>query len=837
MAIIKGIKPWQAAALLAILVAASGATYAVYTMVNDAGSTGLQEGQQSIPVQRGDLVNQVSTNGSLVFPNKEPLKFGSQSTVGQVSVEEGNVVAQGQLLASLDSASKANLERAAAQARVDLRDAQDLLDEIAGGPDIDELQSAQDRVTSARKDLDVANGDLKLANREWESQLETAQETLDDAQEEYVKPFQKWLGIIPNAEQVNMAPQDLLDALGIDLDALYDPSLRFSDLQRNASAEGMSPDDPATPWNEALVYTWLNIFPGPVVVTCDSGVPFQGACIHDEMTTPWDALSPVLEALDTTQVQAASALARAENAVSATEDAMDKAMDALDDLTAGTDELMLALRQAEVAKAQSVLDTALQDLEVGQLLASLDGSSTATLERAAAQARVDLRDAQDLFDEIASGPDIDELQSAQDRVTSARKDLDVANGDLKLANREWESKLEAAQEAVDDAQEEYLVPFQKWLGVTPNADQLSMAPQDLLDALGIDLDTLYDPGLRFSDLQRNASADGMPLDDPATSWNESLVYTWMNIFPGPFVVTCDNGVPFQGACIYDEMTTPWDTLSGALEALDTTQIQAAGAIVKAENAVSAAEDALDKARDAQDDLTAGTDELMLALRQTDVAEAQSALDTALQNLEDVNLYAPFNGIVSRVNIQDGEQVGPEALAIEVVDPSVIEMDGSMDEIDVLFIRTGAQATVTLDALQGQLLAGEVSTIGSAGAGQQGIVTYPVGIRLQVPPGIDLREGLTATASIVLRQEDNVLLVPLQAIHGTFQEPTVMVVNNGGIEERPVLLGNSDDFWVVVAGGLEEGEQIVIESQDASSLGFFGGFGGGPRTTTVVRPLR
>ena len=208
-----------------------------------------------------------------------------------------------------------------------------------------------------------------------------------------------------------------------------------------------------------------------------------------------------------------------------------------------------------------------------------------------------------------------------------------------------------------------------------------------------------------------------------------------------------------------------------------------------------------------------------------MAEAQSALDAALQALEDVNLHAPFDGIVSRVNIEDGASVGPDMLAIEVTDPSVVEMDGSVDEIDVLFIQTGAQATVTLDALQGQLLAGEVSTIGSAGAGQQGIVTYPVGIRLQVPPGIDLREGLTATAGIVLRQENNVLLIPQQAIHGTFQQPTVMVINNGSIEERPVLLGNSDDFWVVVSGGLEEGEQIVIESQDASSLGFFGGFGG------------
>ena len=819
MSAIRAIKLWQAAVLVVVLVAASGAFYAVYNMVNDAGGTGLQEGQQSIPVQRGDLVNQVYTNGSLVFPNKEALGFGSQGTVGQVSVEEGDLVAQGQLLASLDGASKAALERVAAQARLNLRDAQDLLDEMANGPDLDELQSARDSVTSAQKDLDVANGDLKLVNWEWESELETAQETLDDAQEEYVKPFQKWLGITPYGEQVTMAPQDLLDSLGIDLAALYDPSLRFSD---------MSPDDPATSWNEAMVYTWLNIFPGTIVVTCDNDVPFQGACIYDEMTTPWDTLSAELEALDTTQIQADSAIAKAENAVAAAENALDNARDALDDLTAGTDELMLALRQAEMDIAQLALDNALEDLEVGQLLASVDGRSTAALERAAAQASVNLRDAQDLLDEIANGPDLDDLQSAQDRVTSARKDLDVANGDLELVNREWESKLETAQEALDDAQQEYVKPFQKWLGITLDAEQVNVAPQDLLDALGIDLDALYDPSLRFSD---------MSPDDPATPWSEAMVYTWLNIFPGTIVVTCDNDVSFQGACIYDEMTTPWDTLSAAMEALDTTQIQADGAIAKAENAVAAAEDALDKARDALDDLTTATDELMLALRQADVTEAQLALDAALQDLEDIDLHAPFDGIVSRVNIEDGGQVGPDMLAIEVTDPSVIEMDGSVDEIDVLFIQTGALATVTLDALQGQVLAGEVSTIGSAGTGQQGIVTYPVGIRLQVPPGVDLREGLTATASIVLRQENDVLLVPLQAIHGTFQEPTVMVLNNGSIEERPVLLGNSDDFWVVVSGGLDEGEQIVIESQDASSLSFFGGFGGGGRTTPLIRPPR
>ncbi len=139
--------------------------------------------------------------------------------------------------------------------------------------------------------------------------------------------------------------------------------------------------------------------------------------------------------------------------------------------------------------------------------------------------------------------------------------------------------------------------------------------------------------------------------------------------------------------------------------------------------------------------------------------------------------------------------------------------------------------MTLDALVGEVLNGTVTEIGSAATSQQGVVTYPLRVTLQVPAGIDLRDGLSATADIILREEENVLLVPIQALHGTFDLPVVLVLSGGRVAERPVALGGSDDFWIIVTDGLVEGEQVVIETGEASTTQFGfggGGFGGGFR---------
>ena len=160
----------------------------------------------------------------------------------------------------------------------------------------------------------------------------------------------------------------------------------------------------------------------------------------------------------------------------------------------------------------------------------------------------------------------------------------------------------------------------------------------------------------------------------------------------------------------------------------------------------------------------------------------------------------------------------------MVDPSIIEVDGIVDEIDVLFIQEGASASVTLDALAGQVLSGTVSEIATEATSNQGVVSYPMRIQVDAPAGIDLPEGLSAAASVVIREDRDVLLVPLDALYGTFERPVVLVMN-GKVKEREVVLGNSDDFWVVIQDGLAESEMIVMEASQASGTGGFSGLRG------------
>ena len=193
-----------------------------------------------------------------------------------------------------------------------------------------------------------------------------------------------------------------------------------------------------------------------------------------------------------------------------------------------------------------------------------------------------------------------------------------------------------------------------------------------------------------------------------------------------------------------------------------------------------------------------------------------------------------------VSVESGQQVNANTQAIEVADPSIVEVSGSVDEIDVLFLQVGADAYVTLEALADRPLPGVVSSIASVGASQQGVVTYPVNIRVDSSEIGEAPEGLSATAQVIIRERNDAALIPLQALYGTVQEPMVRVVSGNDIIEREVRLGISDDFWVVVEEGLAEGETVSMEVV-GSATSQFGGIGstfravggfGGPRGRTT-----
>ena len=144
-------------------------------------------------------------------------------------------------------------------------------------------------------------------------------------------------------------------------------------------------------------------------------------------------------------------------------------------------------------------------------------------------------------------------------------------------------------------------------------------------------------------------------------------------------------------------------------------------------------------REKLEDIRSGADPLVVSLREGDVAAARSALDAAHQQLAESVITAPWDGIVTNVRIEEGEEVSLGVAAIAMVDPTVVQVAGTIDEIDVLFVRMGAQTTVSMDAFPGQSLSGTVTDIGTQATNQQGVVSYPITVEVQTP-GVGIPGG-------------------------------------------------------------------------------------------------
>ncbi len=85
---LKSLKAWQIGTLAALLVATAAGTFGLYTVLSGSDEAGLGENQQLIPVRAGNLANEVSVNGSLVFPTRDALTFGSQGFGGNMLLSQ-----------------------------------------------------------------------------------------------------------------------------------------------------------------------------------------------------------------------------------------------------------------------------------------------------------------------------------------------------------------------------------------------------------------------------------------------------------------------------------------------------------------------------------------------------------------------------------------------------------------------------------------------------------------------------------------------------------------------------------------------------------------------------
>ena len=227
--------------------------------------------------------------------------------------------------------------------------------------------------------------------------------------------------------------------------------------------------------------------------------------------------------------------------------------------------------------------------------------------------------------------------------------------------------------------------------------------------------------------------------------------------------------------------------------------------------------------------------LEITLRETAVIAAQANLDGAVSRLGNSTLKAPWDGYVSEIMVEENEEINAVDPILEVIDYGVVEVDGRVDEFEVLSLERGAVAAVRLDSLPDQTLEGVVAGVSSDTTREQGSATFSAAVKVVLPEGLRLQEGLRATAKVSLGEERG-LLVPNPAIRGGYDNPVVLVVNGDEVEERAVVLGSSDGFWTVVQEGLSENERIVFEVSPPDARGFRGSVTVGDQEYEEAEPV-
>jgi multidrug efflux pump subunit AcrA (membrane-fusion protein) len=149
------------------------------------------------------------------------------------------------------------------------------------------------------------------------------------------------------------------------------------------------------------------------------------------------------------------------------------------------------------------------------------------------------------------------------------------------------------------------------------------------------------------------------------------------------------------------------------------------------------------------------------LAQQNVDLAQKSLAQAQKFLAEATIVAPFDGIVSKVGVKEGEFLSPATYAgtiiVELIDLRQMELTARVDELDVVKVKTGQKVMISVDAMPGTKLEGLVTFI-SPVARESGAVLfededeekeYEVKINFNIPENTPIRAGMSATAEIIV----------------------------------------------------------------------------------------
>jgi len=262
--------------------------------------------------------------------------------------------------------------------------------------------------------------------------------------------------------------------------------------------------------------------------------------------------------------------------------------------------------------------------------------------------------------------------------------------------------------------------------------------------------------------------------------------------------------------------TARDTSQRNLEALQRLQQNGAaspGEVKQAEDQLAAAEADLKLLQEKQKDRYSAPERARVEAQKN---EAQSAYAASENILRQLNLRAPFDGIVYSLPVHQGSYVNPGDLILQEADLSKVLVRAFVDEPDVGRLARGQAVQLTWDAVPGRTWQGRVNTIPSTvkllGTRNVGETTFVVDNQdLKLLPNINV--GVT----IVTAEHANALTVPREAVRLDDGKTFVFQVVNDELKRRDIQTSISNLTQVEVTGGITDKALLALASTNSKPL--------------------
>lgn len=219
--------------------------------------------------------------------------------------------------------------------------------------------------------------------------------------------------------------------------------------------------------------------------------------------------------------------------------------------------------------------------------------------------------------------------------------------------------------------------------------------------------------------------------------------------------------------------------------------------------------------------------------QNSVNNAQTALATAQANLDNAVIKATVGGVVTTISAQVGENVSSSSTTgfIVIANTGSMALHGTIGESDIVKLKLGQVATVTVDAIGTAKMTGKVTSLDPVATISGGVPVYGVDVTIDLP-NQSVKPGMSGTANVIIASSPNALTVPNLAVKTASGRRYLTVMKDGQQVDTEVTFGISNDTVTEVLTGVQEGDIVVLPQPRATATNAggrgiqFGGGGGG-----------